>query len=449
MKAVKLTIHNIGLIEHEEIEINLPLILFYGGVRQGKTTILSSVKWVCGGAFPSDIIRHGQEEAFVQLDFESGLIRREWYRSRAGDTQARDVMFMRDGKPVSSPVSEIRRLLNPFVTDQDHLRKMGEADRRAYFTEMFAVDTKTLDLEYFNVDREASNLRSRIKGYGHIDLTPIQKIEVQPLRDELERLRRLHNSEVAKLTQENSEATFRNSNVDRGREKVSEFNDEIAALEKQMDEKKKKRDEVAKWLDGHPTLVLKPMPHAPDTTAIEAKISEAAANEVRAQQFEANLKRADERDAAEKNLKAKEERLRTIKAEKVAKLKQISATIPIKGLEFDERGNFTYQGTEAGMLSTSQLMTLSSELSALYPEGLGVELLDRAESLGKSVFDFVKRAKDQEKTILATVVGEAPAEVPEEVGVFVVEKGKAIPKRFNKKESAKPLQPKDPNDVIP
>jgi hypothetical protein len=92
-------------------------------------------------------------------------------------------------------------------------------------------------------------------------------------------------------------------------------------------------------------------------------------------------------------------------------------------LEFDEAGNFSYEGCQAGMLSTSQLMKLSSALSALYPEGFGIELLDRGESLGRSIFGFIDRAKAEHKTILATVVGEKPAEVPAEVGVFVVEQG--------------------------
>lgn len=70
------------------------------------------------------------------------------------------------------------------------------------------------------------------------------------------------------------------------------------------------------------------------------------------------------------------------------------------------------------------IMRLSSELSALYPEGFGLDLIDRGESLGKSIFEFVERAKREEKTIMATIVGEKPASVPENVGVFVVQDGK-------------------------
>ena len=112
-----------------------------------------------------------------------------------------------------------------------------------------------------------------------------------------------------------------------------------------------------------------------------------------------------------------------LKTEKAAKLAELAASSKIEGLGFDELGNFTYEGTQAGMLSTSQVMRLSSALSALYPPGFGLDLIDRGESLGKSIFDFVDKAKREDKTILATIVGERPAKVPENIGVFVVENG--------------------------
>ena len=105
-------------------------------------------------------------------------------------------------------------------------------------------------------------------------------------------------------------------------------------------------------------------------------------------------------------------------------MRSISQSTGIDGLEFDEEGNFVYEGTQAGMLSTSQLMRLSAELSVKYPEGFGLELIDRGESLGKSIFEFVNRAERDERTILATIVGDKPADVPDNIGVFVVEDGK-------------------------
>jgi DNA repair exonuclease SbcCD ATPase subunit len=426
MKVTKLTVHNIGLIEHEEIEINKPLILFYGEVQQGKTTYLNAIRWVCGGSFPSDIIRHGQDEAFVQLDFDGGVIRREWYVAKDKTTKAREVTFIKGGRPVSSPVSEIKRLLNPFLLNQDHLRNMGEAERKAFFTETFAVDTSELDTEYFNLDTKAKNLRSKLSGYGKIDLTEVQLVDPEPLREQLKKI----NSDYQALVQKHTSRTTARQQCN---DKIGELNDEIAELEKQMEAKKAKRTEVAKWLDDHPAISE---PASPDTRELEAKIDSAAQSKARHEQYLKNKERAEERDKEDAQLKGFEARMRQIRTEKLAKLKTISANLPVKDLVFDESGGFTYQGTQAGMLSTSQVMQLSSELSALYPEGLGVELLDRGESLGKSIFNFIERAANERKSILATIVGEAPATFPEEVGVFVVEKGKAKAKA---KKAQEPL----------
>ena len=45
MKPTKLVIKNIGKIADETIAIDKPLILFYGEIKQGKTTILNCVRW--------------------------------------------------------------------------------------------------------------------------------------------------------------------------------------------------------------------------------------------------------------------------------------------------------------------------------------------------------------------------------------------------------------------
>ena len=71
MKIKKLIITNVGkLAGEQEISVNKPLILFYGEIRQGKSTILNAVRWACGGKFPDDIISHGQVEASVTIEFE-------------------------------------------------------------------------------------------------------------------------------------------------------------------------------------------------------------------------------------------------------------------------------------------------------------------------------------------------------------------------------------------
>ena len=146
MKIKKLIITNVGkLAGEQEISVNKPLILFYGEIRQGKSTILNAVRWACGGKFPDDIISHGQVEASVTIEFEGGSISRSWYKAEGGETKARNISYVLNGKVQQRPAEKIRALLNPFLLDQDFLRNKTELERKQYFTELFAVNTADLD----------------------------------------------------------------------------------------------------------------------------------------------------------------------------------------------------------------------------------------------------------------------------------------------------------------
>jgi hypothetical protein len=428
MRVKKLIIKNIGKLEDISLLLDKPLLLFYGEIRQGKTTILNAVRWVCGGEFPDDIIRHGQAEAFVELELEDGVITRSWYRAKdeKKTVTARPVKFIRNGKPVPSPVSEIKRFLNPFLLNQDHLRNKNELERKQFFAELFAADTTALDAEWVKNDREATSLRSKIKGYGDIDLTEHKRVDVADVQSKLTALRAEHAAAVAQVTADNTKVTEHNSTFDRGAEKLLDLNKTVEDLKKRLSEAEAEQGKINQWLLDHPKKTANPIPNPPaDIPKLEQVIQDAGAVNVRAEQFEANKKRADLKKADEAEVSRLEARQRAIKLDKQKKLKTISDTCGIKDLAFDDDGNFVYQGCQAGMLSTSQIMQLSSELSALYPEGMGIELLDRGESLGKSIFEFVERAKAEKKTILATIVGERPAKVPPQIGVFVVTEGKA------------------------
>lgn len=454
MKIKSITVSNIGKIKDETIILNKALILLYGEILQGKSTLLNSVRWACGGEFPPDIIRHGQDEARVELAFDGGTIERTWYRGKEGTktvTKARPITFVIDGKPVKSPVSELKRFLNPFLLDQDFLRKKNDVDRKAFFTELFGVDTKDLDIENFNKGQEASKLRGKISGYGIIDLVEVKRVDVTDLQAKLSEVRSNYSSKKSTLETELQNLTngweAACENVDAENDKIRSSNNDVIrhntqrqdildAIESHKAQIKRLEAQVAEMpVKTEAALLLKPaapdrtdiqkrlLAIVPDTTELERQISEAGATNVRAEQYEKNLERHKQLKADEEALAALEKRQREIRVEKRAKLKTVTDTCGIAGLEFDDEGEFKYDATTSDMLSDSQIIKLSAELSNLYPAGLGISCLDRAESLGKSIFDYVDLAKKNNSTILATIVGEKPAKVPEDVGVFVVVEG--------------------------
>ena len=431
MKVKQLIIKNIGIIEDGIIELDKPLVLFYGEIKQGKTTVLNAVKWVFGGSYPSDIIRHGAKDASVRLVFENGSITREWYINKAGETTDRPISFILNGSVVKRPVDEIKKFLNPYLLDNEFLKKMTETERRNYFTQLFGVDTADLDKESLKAESDAKDLRAKIKGYGEIDLTEVLPVDVEALRNKRaeidkanSRARDNYNLTLKGILNTNNEIENVKHDKNQTIQEISGIEKQIAQLQNAITVKRNQIEACDKWLSEHPAVTEPEPPAIQDTSEIDQQISEAAAMAVRYEQYLKNKKRVEERAADEVRLAGIESRQRQIKKEKVAKLKDISDSCGVSGLSFDESGNFVYEGTFAGMLSTSQIMKLSSELSALYPQGFGMELIDRAESLGKSIFQFIERAEKEEKSILATIVGEKPAAIPDNIGVFVVENGR-------------------------
>jgi hypothetical protein len=431
MKVKELIIDNIGIIKYEKIKLDQPLILFFGQIRQGKTTILNAVKLLFGGSVPADVIRHGQKEAHVELIFENGSIRREFYLSKDGEQKAREIQFIRDGQLVKSPAKEIKKLLNPYLLDSEFLKKMTGSERNRYFIELFAIDTSDLDQKISQMENEARELRAVIKGFGEIDLTLVESIDVTVIRAELARIKEQHEVDCGAIRSRNKEIDARNLERQAAQRHINQLESDIRETERQIEKLtadleryKKSFTTDSKWLEDNPILYELDFPEAPDTSALEQQISEAAAQQVRVEQYEKNVKRAEQKEEQSKKLAEGESHIRELRKRKISRLKNVASKIQIKGLEFNEDGSFSYENTSSDMLSTSQIMQLSQELSGLYSSEFGIELIDRAESLGKAIFDFIDYAEKQERTILAAIVGDEPATHPDNVGIFVVEDGK-------------------------
>lgn len=412
MKIKKIEIFNIGILKNINEEIDKPLILFYGDIKQGKTTILEAIKLCFGGTFPKDIIRHGEQEAWVHVHFENGSIRREFYKNKKEETVSRPIQFVKDGGIVSSPVNEIKCFLNPFLLDQDHLKKMSEPDRNKFFVDLFGVDSSSEDEKIKELQEAAKTLRVEIKAYGDILLAKVEQVNIEEKRTELQKINDDYDTEVLRINGLNEEPIKHNNLVSQKKLRLHELLKEVNELEI--------------WIKENPEQKITSSPVKPDTSVLQEEISNAKAQNVLFDNYTANLKKQEEKDEKKSQLTIKENEIKTLSSQKVAKLHEISKSIGILNLMFDENGSLIYENTTLGMLSTSQIMKLSSELSKLYPEGFGFELIDRGESLGTSIFDYVDKAKSENKTILATIVGEKPANIPENIGVYVVDQGELV-----------------------
>lgn len=424
MRVISIEIKNVGIVEDVKLTLDKPLMLFYGDLKQGKSTILKAFKWAVGGGFPSDILRHGTQEGHIIIGLQNGSITRSFYVGRDQTTKAQEIIFIKDGRQVLKPAAEIQALLNPFITDPEYLLKLEPLARKKYFVEMFSINTDALDKENTQLENDAKELRATIRGYGNIDATPIEPVNLDVLKSELAALKlrnqgrqTAYQAEVDAMTKHNGEVQNAQRVHTSSRADVERLKGELALAEIRF----KTADDflTANQIKGRPVDA-----QLETDTDIQSKIEEGAAQNVRAEQAASNKKRLEEKQGKELLLSQKEARQRTIRDEKIALLAKLSQEAGVVGLVFSEDGEFTFEGIQSGMLSTSQMVKLGAGISDLYPEGLNVTLLDRAECLGKSIFEYVEAAKREDKTILAAIVGERPATVPADVGVFVVENGR-------------------------
>lgn len=419
-----LQVHNIGPIGDVDIRIDKPLVLFYGEIRQGKTTLLNAVRWAFGGAFPDDILRHGQDEGHIQIDLSNASLRREFYRAKDGTTKARAITFIRDGQAIKKPVDELRKLLNPFHLDPNHFAAKSDRDRRAFLLSLMPVDTAEHDAAIETLESKASTLRAEIKAAGEIDTAA-----VAPPPDE----QALKNQRAAALEEWEEEKArveaLKNAAWGRAQmravalKRQAEIAGEMDALEVKLAELHAESERLGDALEANPEIDAPEPPARPDTSWIDDALADAKAQAVRYEAYQQRLQQAVAVERKRADLREMKAQTRDLRAERLSKLSEASAACPIPGLRYDEQGWPVYEDTAMDMLSTSQLMDLSHALSGLYPEGLGIELLDRGESLGESIFAYVEEARKHERTILATIVGRRPAQVPEDVGVFVVKDG--------------------------
>lgn len=453
MKVKSITIKNIGLIESETIEFNKPLLLFYGDIRQGKTTILNSVRWAFGGSFPADIIRHGQTEAVIDITFDNGSINRSFYVNKEGETTARPQSIVLNGRVAK--VSDLKQFLNPFLLNQNHFSDMNKKDERSNFIiDLFGVNTTDIDTNIASNLKEASELRATIKGYGEIVLTEIVKPGLEKMQIELEKCNLAIEKDSSNAASKNKEIKLKydadkqallddvlkfNSDQDLKRTDIetnkSMLNEVFLKVKGTIFEKCFDVDGAKRILETLPvplekksTVIELPEPtyfvvDVNERIRIEGEINSAKLQQVKYDQYLKDKARFDAKEADQLKLKELEQTGRNLQKQRIGKLSEINGKIA--GLEANENGLF-FENTSFDMLSTSQIMNLSSQLSGLYPEGFGLELIDRGESLGKSIFEFVKRAESEQKTILAAIVGERPANVPENIGVFVVENGNIL-----------------------
>lgn len=416
MKLLKIEIKNIALHENTVININKPLTVLFGDVEQGKTTVLNVVRWALGCVVPDNVIKEGCTEGEIFLTFDTSTSRRTFYKNKEGVEVARPLEYVENGKIIKEPIKYLKSKINPFLLDNEYFMKMTLTEQMKFFVALFGVDTSDENKLIATTEDANKTLRIEIKAIGEVVPVVVEKPRLEELLKEKENISD-KNKEISTLYSDQQEqVSIRKMQRDKAISERERLLAEVQRLQALAEGEEN-------WLCANPELPEVPTPLYFDITAVEAKISNAKADEVRYDQYMVEVKKLEAKQEKENALASGEAALKVAKAKKMDKLAGFSSKTGIDGLLFVD-GGYTYQGTAFDMLSTSARMDLSDKLSALFPSDFSVDLIDRAESLGKrNLINLADLAAAGNRTIIATVVSDELSIDNENVGVFKVVDG--------------------------
>lgn len=454
-KVVSLEISNIRLIKHELIEFDAPLMLFYGDIRQGKTTILDCIKSLFLSKIPQDFITKGERKGFVKLILENGTIEKHFRIDKHGVQKSDATISIIDSKKVG--VKEIQGMINPIQLNQDFLKEMTGLERSRFFIDLFNVETKGIDNKIEESLALQSEFKRKCNAIGQTNYKKIERPNIKFCKDEIavEKEFLLKTYESIKLDNDNKKSIY-DSEIEIVKLRINDKNILIKSENDSLDEINYNLKKLQNSIFGNIeyTGCLDSLKAILETKCIQREIDvfreidkiktpeylptdniDKSKYNILLEKFnlanqkmisydydQLELKKLNEFNLLDSLLIDIRETLSDLRKDKIKKLSEYGSEI--KGLEFTETGSINYKGINIEQLSTSQIVELGSNLQILYKDNLlGIELIDRAESLGKSVFEFAEKAIRENSTILATIVSETPANAPSEVGVFFVENG--------------------------
>lgn len=438
MKVESVEIVGIGLIENEKIEFNKPLIVVYGEVMQGKTTVLEAIKVGFGAKVPDNFVSDNANIGSIIIALENGSIERT-LKKRFKDVEGGGKVFdgtyidtmkiVIDGKILGK--KELSKYVNPFQLNQNYFIDMSTDERAKFFIKMFGVDTAEIDEQIEKIEKFNSEQRSELKGIGDIVVTEIEKpnsdallVKREEITVERNRLANDYNEALAVFQEETNKLLDFQSSLDSKEEDINLKIEEIERCKKELEILEGGKAEIIKIIEITPEPVKPIEPVLPSTYEIDLQIQNSQADQVRYEKYLEDKKRLDAKKAKEDILAKGVIALKKARLDKTKKLEDINLSEKIEGLTFDDDGKITFEGSSLSMISDSQEMRLSSMIASLYPDKFDIELIDRGESLGKSIFDLIEKSKAGNKTTLVTVVRDSPAQAPEEVGVYWMENGK-------------------------
>ena len=403
MKILSLEAQNILRLKAVHIVPEGPLVVIGGENKQGKTSILESIRMACGGAraMPAEPVRRGAKEGIVRLDMGDLVVEFTVDKS-GGSVVVRDA----DGKKKAKPQAILDRLFDKIAFNPELFAKHAKEEPRK------AVETlkKLVGLDFSALDAERAQLYEKRTSVGSVRSDAEVRVSQFPpacvTAPEAE-------VSVAALLAEKEAADKQNAANQRVRESWTRLNE--AAIEAgRIAEKAVKDAEAARQNALAAANSVEAMKDV-STADIVTKLSSAESinRMVRDKRDRAKaVATFTEKDREYATLTKRIEAIDESKREQLA-----NAKWPVPGLGFGDEG-VTFNGLPFEQASQAESRVVSFAVGAALNPELRVALIDDGEKLDKkSMRQLAELAAQKDMQVWIERVGDGDA------GAIIIEDG--------------------------
>ncbi len=407
MRIRELITENFKRVKMVRIRPDGNMVFISGRNKQGKTSILDSIKAVLDLPRKSEIpkpIREGEDRAqiTVKLD-EKDLTVERTFTEKGTRLEVKTA----EGASFSSPQALIDKFIGKLTFDPMGFVRKDEKEQGQMLLGIIdlGIDLDALELEkkgYYDERTVVNRLITESKAKIDFDDPPkqVERVSINELRTELEsaqfKMREIEDGEDAIINTEND---------------IEGIEHDIEALQKQLADKNILLKEQKKKL----TLYEKP-----DIDAVENKFDTAEETNKKAQKYADYIEEKEILKSHEKEAKSLTNKIQDVDNTKSDAIK--NANMPIEGLGFNETG-VTYNGIPIKQISDAEQLRVAVAIGMAMNPTLKIILVRNGSLLDSESMKLLSELADEHDfQIWIEVVDETG-----ELG-FVIEDGEVINK---------------------
>ena len=442
LKIINLSVDGLRRIKAVELKFNENgLTQIIGDNEQGKSTLaIDAIQILIGGNKFANKNIVGTGEAKATIVGQVGPYKVTRVIPKDG-TPTLKVVDTRTGEAKTGRVQDfLDSFINELTFNPRPFLSKTKSEKLKFMMDLCKIDFSEIDKQIDIHYNKRKVIGQEIDRYGKIIVPkPVERINTSAIVEQKKKITEANNElylaheerktkELAEIEAFNKEQRSKTNKlleakalIDEDKKDIDECNEEIAELELKLKNAKSALLEFKASLDRHEThlkSLSQPLPEKPlvvnipepayqSVDDLDKKLEFAADINQKANEYENQLKRLNEKTKLESERKSESDIIDNLRKEKLAIL--VGTNTGVEGLTITEE-DILYQGISSDNWSDAQGLILSSQLCLAQMPVLKAVFMDRAESIGKKkLAEYEKWAlANGIQVIITRVVDEAP-----------------------------------------